>query len=90
MNVSFRQNDPLNALVIDSETGQPLYEINTSWSFKRPMTTVRRIGDGQSPVVSQIDWSGTLGRYKLQIVDETGAGSWIDVNNFLFRDDMSK
>lgn len=86
MDVSFQQDDPVNSLVIDTVTGQPLYEINTAWSFRGGMTTVRRIGDVQLPIAGQIDWSGLFGKYKVQLIEDTGIGRWVDINDFLSTD----
>lgn len=83
MNISFRQDYPVNTLAIDTVTGQPLYEIDTPWSFGGKMTTIRRVGDTQLPVAGQIDWSGLFSEGKLQIIKDTGAGRWVDVQDFL-------
>lgn len=85
MNFSFRQNSPINSLVIDTATGQPLYDIDTPWSFGAGMTTIRRVGDEQFPVAGQIDW-GRLSGDKVQIINDAGAGKWVEVGNFLSKD----
>lgn len=86
MNISFKKNDPVNSVVFDTETGEPLYEINTPWSFGSGKTHIRRICDGKSPMVCQVDWAGIFAGDKLQIVDASGSGKWIAVDKFLSKD----
>jgi len=83
MNISFRNNDPTNTSVVDTNTGAPLYEIETPRSFfKSRTTTIRRIYQQGSPsrVVSQIKWS----TFSPDLVSVDG-NQWTKVNSFLVK-----
>lgn len=60
MNLSFLRNDPLKSVIVDTATGQPVYEVKTPWKFTRRTTTIKRsAGDsvqGDGEIVSQIRW----------------------------------
>ncbi|KAF8494503.1 hypothetical protein JB92DRAFT_2996323 [Gautieria morchelliformis] len=62
MNVTFLQSDPLTNVVVDSSTGQHLYEVKTSsWKAAARTTTVRSlkpgVASGQGQIIAaEIHW----------------------------------
>jgi hypothetical protein len=92
MKIVFRDNNPVNTVVLD-ESGTPLYEIDTPVTLFGGMTTIRRIdwtsaqGSGPSRnVVSQIDWS-SMG-HLVRLPGSGGLGPWQDVDSYLVRKGM--
>ncbi|KAF8494502.1 hypothetical protein JB92DRAFT_3099999 [Gautieria morchelliformis] len=74
MNVSFLQNEPLNTVIVDSSTGQALYEVDTPWRAGTRTTTVRRpkpgVAPGQGQIIAEIHWR-TLGSSTITLYGTT-------------------
>jgi hypothetical protein len=85
MNVSFKQNDPVNTLIIDSNTGTRLYQVSTPWKLSGRTTTIRRLNNsrGSSDPASQIRWRS----FSADLVSVSGT-QWTPVNDFLVRGGM--
>jgi len=79
LNISFTENDPKNSLVVHTETGRPLYEIDTPRSLGDGMTTIRRVDD--KGVVAQVDWK-SFGSDMLQF----SGGASTKVGSFLSKE----
>lgn len=79
MNISFRKDDPKNSLVIHTDTGQALYEIDTPHSISGEMTTIR---NNQGGVIAQVDWS-SFGSDTVQL-----GGNRMKVKSFLSKDGL--
>jgi hypothetical protein len=81
-NVSFERNDPVNTLIIDTDTEAHLYQVSTPRKISGRTTTIRRLNDsrGSSEPAAQIQWRPLSAAF----VSINGT-EWIPVNDFLVR-----
>ena len=81
MNVSFVNDDPLNSDVVDSATGQLLYDITTPFTLGTSKTTVRD-AQGQIVAVYKHGW----GTDKMTFLGETrDIDEWLPTRDFFSR-----
>ncbi|KAF8589962.1 hypothetical protein K439DRAFT_1331012 [Ramaria rubella] len=84
MNISFLRDSPLNTTIINSTTGQLLYEVRTPWRITSRTTYVRRLSlgsiSGRGIPVAKVHW------HRLRSSKITVLGSTMRVKEFLPRD----